>query len=169
VRIPRIRRRDPQAWFDQHAQAFADREAGRISADDWWDRRVQATWALIARREEAVPFAIKMLGNRNADIREDGAGVLAEIGRDGRTVDALLAALRTETEHQPRDVLIDALGRMKSRQAVPYLAELIRSPETDGDTRSGAVIALGRIVGRHFDRQPDAEHAALEWLDRHGH
>jgi HEAT repeat protein len=168
VRLPRIRRRDAKAWFDQHRQAFADREDERISAEKWWDRRVEATWGLIRLGEGGAPFAIEMLASGNPDIREDGAGILAEIGRDERAVDALLAALGKETHDQPRDGLIAALGRMKSQRAIPYLAQLIRSAETDGDTRWEAVLALGQIVRRRFDRQPDPERAAIAWLDEHG-
>lgn len=164
----RIRRRDAKAWFDQHAEAFAAREADEINADTWWKRRVRAAHGLIRRGPEAVPFAMEMLRSRNPDIREDGAGVLAEIGRDERVLDALLSSLEAEAHNQPRDVMIAALGRLKNRRAIPYLAGVIRDPRTDGDTRSGAVDALGQIVHRRFDRQADALDAALSWLDSHG-
>jgi HEAT repeat protein len=63
--------------------------------------------------------------------------------------------------------MIEALGHLKNRRAIPYLAHVIRDVDTDGDTRWSAVEALGRIVRRRFDRQPEAFNAALGWLDSH--
>ncbi len=164
----RIRRRDAKAWFDQHAKAFAAYDAEEIDVDTWWKRRVDANWGLISRRDEAVPYAMEMLRSGNPDIREDGAGVLAELGRNEEVIDALLGALQTEDEDQPRDAMIEALGRLKNRRAIPYLAQLIKDPETDGDTRWTGAGALGRIVRRRFDRQGDPVRAALAWLDANG-
>jgi HEAT repeat protein len=168
MRVVRLRRRDARGWFEQHAHAFTAYANQDISADIWWQRRVEANWGLISRREEAIPFAMKMLSSPNPDIREDGAGVLAELGRDERVVDELLRALDKETEHQPRDAMIHALGQLKSRHAIPFLAEVIRDPETDGDTRWDAADALGKIVGHRFDRQPEPISAARHWLEDHG-
>lgn len=141
--------------------------AGTIDADTWWRLRVEATWGLISRGSEAIPFAMGMLASGSPDIREDGAGVLAEIGRDDVAVDALIARLHGEDEHQPRDAIVQALGRLKSRRAIPSLARLIRDPATDGDTRQVAIVALGTIVGRRFERRPDPDRAAEAWLDRY--
>jgi HEAT repeats len=164
----RFRRRDAGAWFEQHAKAFQDRNAGRIEADKWWNRRVQATWGLIGRRDEAVPFATRMLQSRNPDIREDGAGILAALGRDEKTVDAVLSALRVETEHEPRDAMIAALGSWKDRRAIPLLAEVVRDETADGDTRWGAAEALGRIAGSRFHKESDPIAAAARWLEAEG-
>jgi HEAT repeat protein len=164
----RLRRRDAKSWFDQHYEAFTARDAGAIDADVWWDLRVEATWGLISRRHEAVPFALEMLRSPNPDIREDGAGILAQIGKDQAAVDALLTSVQDESEDVPRDVMIDALGHLRDRRAIPFLAEIIRNPATDGDTRCGAVDALGRIARRRFDRQPDPVGAARDWLDAQG-
>jgi hypothetical protein len=46
---------------------------------------------------------------------------------------------------------------------------MIRSEETDGDTRFTAVESLGRLARRSFDRQEQPIEAALAWLDKHGH
>jgi HEAT repeat protein len=166
--LMRIRRRDAKAWFDQHAEAFAAYDADEIDVDTWWKRRVQADRGLIRQGHEAVPFAVEMLHSRIPDIREDGAGVLAALGDDEGVIDELLGALEAEVEDQPRDATIEALGHLKNRRAIPYLAHVIRNAGTDGDTRWSAVEALGRIVRRRFDRQPDAFNAALGWLDSHG-
>ena len=162
-------RRDANAWFEEHAAAFAERNEGHISAEKWWNRRVDATWGLIACGAEAAPFAIAMLERSNPDVREDGAGILAEIGRDERALDAVLDALHRETEHQPRDVLVSALGRMKNPRAIPSLAAMLRSPQTDRDTCANVVDALGRLARRRFDRDDDPAGAAIAWLEKKGY
>ncbi len=94
-------------------------------------------------------------------IRADGAGVLAEIGKDEASIDLLIASLQAESENQPRDAIVQALGHLKSKRAMPSLALLIRDPGTDGDMRQTAIVALGMIVGRRFERQPNPETEAI--------
>ena len=109
-----------------------------------------------------------MLTSRNPDSREDGAGMLAALARsDPSVVDSLLAALAAETDDQPRDSIILALGSLRSRKAVPALAAVIQDESADGDTRFGAADSLGRIVQRRFDKQPDPVAAALAWISAH--
>ncbi len=45
-------------------------------------KRVHATWGLIAKGAEAVPYALTMLKSPDSDIREDGAGILEALGND---------------------------------------------------------------------------------------
>ena len=119
-------------------------------------RRVHSAWGLIAQGAASVPYAIAMLESGDSATREDGAGVLAQIGRDP-AVDTVA-----------RDGIILALGALKSLAAIPALGAIIRDPKADGDTRWTAAESLGRIVRRRFERQPDAIEAAIAWLDKHG-
>jgi len=43
--------------------------------------RVHAVWGLIAQGAEAADFAHALLRHEEADAREDGAGILMELGR----------------------------------------------------------------------------------------
>jgi HEAT repeat protein len=111
---------------------------------------------------------MRILRSRDADSREDAAGALAWLGADANgIVRELLLALEQETGQQARDSIVLALGTLKNPAAIPALAELIRSPATDGDTRRCAVESLGKIVRRRFDKQADPEAAAVTWLDAH--
>ncbi|MEH1055987.1 HEAT repeat domain-containing protein [Micromonospora sp. CPCC 206171] len=131
--------------------------------------RVTASWGLIARGADSLPYLILMLRSSNPDSREDAAGALAWLGQDSDgVVSELLTALRGEHEDQPRDGIVLALGALKNRAAVPALAALIRSDNTDGDTRDCAVESLGKIVRRRFHKQDDPVAAATAWLDKHG-
>jgi HEAT repeat protein len=123
---------------------------------------------LISCGAEASPYAVELLANRDPEIREDGAAVLGGLGEDER-VDALLGALEREDEDQPRDLMIIGLGRLQNKKAIPLLARAIRDSETDGDSRFTAIQSLGQIARRRFDRQPEPEAAALEWLEAHGY
>jgi HEAT repeat protein len=152
----------------EHYVAMYDRFLNGEVADPKlaFPTRVHATWGLIAKGVEAVPHAVRMLGHRDPDAREDGAAILAELGSQPEAVDSLLTALKRETEVEARDSMIQALGRMRAREAIPLLRDTILSEATDGDTRHTAIEALGRIVRKRFLAAPDPGAAAREWLDR---
>ena len=109
-----------------------------------------------------------MLRSPNPDIREDAAGILGTVGKDPEVVQALVATLENEVDQQARDSIIVALGALRSREAIPTLARIVRNDSEDGDTRFTALQSLGQIAGKRFDRREDPYAAALTWLDRHG-
>ena len=129
-----------------------------------YGRRMTATWGPIARRWEAVPHALELLGHRSPDAREDAKRMLTEVGRDEEVVDAVIAAVEEE-ERLARDTMALALGRFGSRKAVPALGAIIRDDTDDPDTRWNAAVALGQIVRKRFDREGDAVGNAIRWLD----
>lgn len=152
----------------EHYMAMYDRYlAGEVDPKLAFTSRVQATWGLIAKGAAAIPYAVQMLRHRDGDAREDGAAILAELGKQTQVVDVLLDALEDEVESQARDSMIQALGRMRARKAIPILRETILSERTDGDTRYMAIEALGRIVRRRFLSRPDPLAAATAWLADH--
>jgi HEAT repeat protein len=112
---------------------------------------------------------MKMLRSSTADEREDAGGVLGGIGRyfDAALPD-IVASMDTETDPAARDSLIQALGELHNKQAVPYLARVILDPATDGDTAFTAALSLGQIVRRRFDRSGDPVVGAKQWLEAHG-
>ena len=105
-----------------------------------------------------------MLLSAKPAAREDGAGILAEIGKGEGVVQSVLEALAAETDVEARDSLIQALGGLRNRAAIPALAALIEDEDADGDTRWTAVDSLGRIVRRHFLDEPDPVAAARAWI-----
>jgi hypothetical protein len=131
-------------------------------------KRVRASWGLIARGADALPFLIEMLRSTTPESREDAAGALAWIGTSSPELASMLVdALRDAVRHEERDTILLALGELRAREAVPAVADVLRDPRADGDTRHAAAEALGKIVRRRFDRQPDPIQAALAWLDAH--
>jgi hypothetical protein len=135
----------------------------------WWNRRVMAEWGLIARGAESIPYALKLLSSREPDNRSAGSAALSEIGKQPGVVQSMIGALDLETEIEARDTMIQSLGRLKDRDAIPKLAEIIRASDKDGDTRWTAIEALGVIVRRRFLKLPDPAAAAAEWLEKHGY
>ena len=107
-----------------------------------------------------------MLKRREREAREDGAAILAALGQQQTVVSALLQTLEAEDQSEPKDSMILALGQMRSKEAVPALARIIRNHSVDGDTRWTAVEALSRITRRPFIKQPDPVAAALAWLEK---
>jgi HEAT repeats len=165
-----MRRRNAKQWYELLTRAYADYfESETISVNKWWKTRVAAERGLISCGAEAIPYAVELLANRDPEIREDGAAVLGALGEDERVVDALLRALEREDEDQPRDVIIIGLGRLRNTKAIPFLATTIRDSQTDSDTRFTAIQSLGQIARRRFDRQPEPDAAALDWLSVHGY
>ena len=160
--VPDLRRFEDSAdgYYQLHLEAVREGD---------FSKRVTASWGLIARGRDSLPYLMLMLRSSNADSREDAGGALGWLGRkSGDVVGELLTALAHETEHQPRDAIVVTLGALKSRAAIPALAALIRSDGTDGDTRRCAVESLGKIVRKRFGTQDDPESAAIAWLDAHG-
>lgn len=155
------------AMYQQYLEAVNGASGRDDDAHLAFRRRVHATWGLIAKGVMAIPHAVAMLRSKDADAREDGAAILAEIGKDSHAVEHVLQALGSETDAAARDSLILALGAFKDRVAIPALADLIRNTDTDNDTRWTAAGSLGRIVHRRFLDQTQPVQAAIDWLAKH--
>lgn len=158
--------RSAERWYEEYRRAWEGLENGPLDeVERNYDRRVLAAWGLIAHARDAMPFALEMLQDRNPEIRADATGVLERLGENPEAVDALIATVESETELEPLDAAVEALGRLKAKTAVPALARLIRDDRTDGDTQFGAALALGRIAGKRFPMGREIEEARA-WLDR---
>ena len=146
------------------AATDADREMASVANN----RIVHATWGLIARGAEAMPFAIKLIASKDRDLRESGANVVAGLHDPARLPDVVrhtMAALETEQDRLVIDTLLSALGDLRSPQAIPLLKRFIVNDQEDGDTRWEAAVSLGKIVGKRFDRKgADAVELAQQWL-----
>jgi hypothetical protein len=164
--------RDPLAYYIQMYEQFLDSLEGRKSGVGYevelqFKRRVHAQWGLIAKGSEATPYALSLLKRSEPEAREDGASLLAELGKDNGVVDALLESLEAETELEARDSMIITLGTLKNRRAIPALARIIRDESDNHDTRWTATESLGAIVRRRFIDTADPIKSALEWLANH--
>ena len=153
--------------YEQYLDSLRTRSPNVQEAQLAYRQRVHAIWGLIANGAKSIPFASQMIKSSNAESREDGAAILAEIGNIPEALQIVLEALTLETDVSARDSLILALGAMKNRSAIPTLAKFIRDENTDEDTRWTAVESLGRIVHRQFLRQKEPIQVAIAWLDKH--
>lgn len=154
--------------FHRHAEAYARLHLEGISTFDF-HKRVEGHWGLIAKGHESVPYLVDLLRHPDPEARADGAWALASVGATDRSIQlSLINVLQSADTHEERDTLLLALGHMRSKDAIPVIARLIRSGSTDGDTRTMAVQALGKIARRRFDKRPDPLAAAVEYLDRIG-
>jgi len=132
------------------------------------NRMAEATWGLIARGAEAIPFAIRLVRSNDPDLKEMGANVFCGLQIGERAPEVLrhiIAALENETDRLVIDSLIGVLGHLKSRDAIPVLAKFIRDEKEDGDTRWEAAVSLGKIAHKRFDKDgQNAVESATEWL-----
>jgi HEAT repeat protein len=111
-----------------------------------------------------------MLESDSPDAREDAAGAFGWMARnDPSMVDHLLDALEGESDLQIVDSLIVSLGQLRDRRAIGPLAQIVLSPDTDGDTRHTAIQSLATIARRRFDKAADPRGAATDWLASHGY
>ena len=170
---PDVRRyADSLSYYCNMYQQFLDTIEGRkhgpgYEPDLAFKRRVHATWGLIAKGAAAIPYALTLLGRPEAEAREDAAAILEEVGKESEVVDELLRSLSSESDLTAKDSLIIAVGRLKSRKAIPWLAKIIRDDQEDGDTRWTAVESLGSVVRRRFMDQNDPLQSALDWIASH--
>jgi hypothetical protein len=152
-------RSSAEAYYALHLEAIREHD---------FHKRVRASWGLIARGVEAMPFLMKMLRSDCADSREDAAGALGWIGKSSpEVVGGLVDSLRHAVTDEERDTIPLGLGDLRARRAVPAVAEILRDQTADGDTRHTAAEALRKIVRRRFDKQPDPIDAALAWSEAH--
>lgn len=156
------------------AEQLKDKPQGFSKADRnktviIYNRSVYAQWGLIAKGQEAISYATKLLSNSNRDLKEAGAGVFSGL-RDcedaNEIVEEIIKALENETDQLVTDSLIEALGQFRLKSAIPILATYIRDENEDGDTRWGAAINLGRIVKKRFEKNDqNAVTMAIQWLE----
>jgi len=153
--------------YEQHLGTLQGRSGVGYEPELAFRRRGHATWGLIGKGTASSNYAVGLLRRSEPEAREDGAAILAELGKDERIVGQLIESLESETAAQAKDSLVLALGRLKSRKAIPALATIIRDETADGDTRWTAVESLGLIVRKRFLKLEQPIQAALAWLDRH--
>lgn len=163
---------DSLAYYSRMYEQCLDTLEGRKQGKGYepelaFKRRVHAMWGLIAKGVEAIPYALTLLRRPEAEAREDAAAILETVGKDSVVVDELLRSLESETDLTVKDSLIIAVGRFKSRKAIPLLAKIIRNQGEDRDTRWTAVESLGLIVRRRFLNQNDPVQSAIDWLAKH--
>ena len=146
------------------AATDADRQMAGVANN----RIVNASWGLIARGAEAIPYAIKLIRSTDRDEREAAASVFCGLRDPARVTDIvaeITAALETENDRLVVDSLLVALGQLRSREAIPTIARFIMNPSEDADTRSTAVDSLGQIIKRKFDKRgADMVQDACAWL-----
>jgi hypothetical protein len=155
------------AMYEQHLATLEGKKGVGYEIELAFSRRVHGMWGLIGKGAAAARYALSLLGRSAPEAREDGAAILAELGRNEAVVDTLIESLSAETATTARNSIILALGRLKNKKAIPSLAAIIRAAATDGDTKWTAVESLGLIVRKRFLKQEDPVEAAMAWLDSH--
>ena len=145
---------EPVAYYQQMYEEFLASSQRRLSARESnyaWRQRVHGMYGLMARGSLALPFTLQLLQHRNPDAREDGATILQHVGAAPGSIDALLAALQTESDDVARTALIEALGKSSSPRALEALEQLVARADIDLDTREAidrSIKRLRRAVSR---------------------
>jgi HEAT repeat protein/beta-lactamase regulating signal transducer with metallopeptidase domain len=114
------------------------------------------------QRDTAVPALLSVLKDENAAVRLAAVESLGNLS-DPRAVDALVQALKTDTDPRVREAAAEALGNIDSPRAVPGLIAALGSEKVSA-VRAKIAWALGEIDdARAVEalggavRDPDAE------------
>ena len=159
-------------YYQQYLEALAAwkgvRRGDRKASRDLWTRQVMASWGLLTRGRESLPFALQLIHSDDTDAREQGASLLGSLGKAPSVTDELVKMLESETDDVARDSAIIALGEMRSKRALPTLEKILRDTTADGDTRWTAGESVGRVVRRRFGKSGGSvTDEAIAWLDAH--
>jgi HEAT repeat protein len=154
---------DYLAIFNSQAKLSSRQISLACSKGSW------AQWGFIAKGTESLPYVMELLKRPIPEAREAAANVLFGLARQDGVIEPLLDALATEDDEQTRGGMIQALGALRSKKAIPVLAQLIRDQKMDEENRWVAMESLGEIVGRMFVRQDSPIKAAEDWLTKHGY
>jgi len=152
-----------QHYIDLYGSFLDSSGTSREQQRSAWKQRVHATWGLLAKGQEALPFLLTLVQNANPAAREDASFLLGELKSDSAISEHLLAHLGNEKDLVVLSAMIDALGKLRYRPAIPALAHMILAPEIDLDTRWNAADSLGAIAGQDFSG-PDKLQKAESWI-----
>jgi hypothetical protein len=133
-----------------------------------WNCRVHATWGLLTKRAESVPYLIELLSRGNSDAHEDAAYLLGELSKDEEVSQLLLSMLDSEENLVAKGAIVAAIGKLGSKAAVPKLAELITATDTDEVILEDAIVSLGRIARKRFTDSENPREQAMKWLVANG-
>jgi hypothetical protein len=151
------------------AQIDADREMASIANN----RIVNASWGLIARGSDAIPFAVQLLRSNDRDQREAAANVFAGLRQPERLASILPQihrVLESERDRLVIDSLLSVLGTLRSRGSIPTIARFVLDEAEDPDTRDTAAASLGQIVRKTFHKpNTNPVRSACDWLADNGY
>jgi hypothetical protein len=138
-----------------------------------YNRFVHATWGLIARGADSVPYAIQLVRSSDRDHREAAANVLGGLRTPERLPEILQSvhlALQNEPDQEVLDSLLGVLGELRSQDSIPVLSRFLIDDSVDSDTRGIAAYSLGQIVRKRFNKTDnDPIQVACDWLKANGY
>jgi hypothetical protein len=150
-----------ESWAAFQA-ALTSRTGPRYQTALLYDRALLALWGLRARREDSLPYAFELLASDDPDHRQTGASLMGTARGNQRVLTALLRALMDETDETAYDAILMALGDLRSAEAIPALAAVVRDETADPGHRHIAAVSLCKVFGRPVGRDPIA--TAMGWL-----
>lgn len=116
------------------------------------EKKISAEEAILRRIREALaalrdPSAVAELGRQVSDGKDWSirAAAAEALGATGTRNADLRKALKKEKDPRAQAAMIEALGRLKDREAVPEIAAVLRNKAADGPVKVAAVAALGAI------------------------
>ena len=160
------------SFYDQPLQHYIELYEGSMNRNAppsyRFKCRVHASWGLSVKGAEAIPFLLKLLSSGDSDCREDAAFLLGELAEDERTCKLLLSSFDLETDLVAKGSIVEALGKLRCKEAIPKLAALIGDFDADEEIAEEALLSFERIIRKRFDRKNNPREEALRWLKDSG-
>jgi len=155
-------------YIDLYNSFLRTRRRGASSEEQKlaWKQRVHGTWGLFVKGQEALPYLLTLIRHPNPDAREDGSYLLGRLKLEAGVSEQLLGCLQKEQDLVAKSSMIEALGRLRYRPAIPAIASLVLNKEIDIDTRWNAADSLAQLVRQDFSG-PDKLLKAEAWLAAH--
>jgi hypothetical protein len=148
----------PLAYYTEMYAVWTEAPGGGPKAMELAHRRrTHALWGVLAHGLDGVSFAASLIRSDRKEVRTDGLFLFHEL-RVLSDLDALASMDRRPWTRDALVELIDALGAVRSRQALPLLARTVDSEEPS--VREATARALARVLERSFETVESAH----EWL-----
>jgi HEAT repeat protein len=127
-----------------------------LSSPAWEQRRNAAEDLGAYGAPEAIPYLMRALSDQVGAVQYAAAVALGKIGTEG-VVPALLACLDNPKFRFPAPV-IEALGNLRIRDAVPYFIRFLRHPDQHvrGIANTSLMVTTGKAMG--FRATADEQH-----------
>jgi len=137
-----------------------------MSSPSWEQRRDAAEDLGLYRAPEAIPYLMRGLSDPVGAVQYASAVALGQIGTE-QVVQPLLACLDNPNFKFPAPVL-EALGNLRVKKAIPYLIRYLRHPDPHvrGIANTSLMVTTGKAMGFHATADEAQREAAVQKWER---
>jgi hypothetical protein len=163
--------------IDDCVKYFKDKPKGATKEDKnkaliAYRRMVHATWGLIARGAESLPYALQLSKSSNRDKNQAANSVWGWLRKEVRVytiIETLRLQLANEKELQKVVEIIECLGYLRNQKAIEIISPYLLNSSEDKEIQLKSAIAIGMIAHKRFDKTEKSDETiqlAINWLEK---